>query len=106
MQTLYTVEDKETGGIKTELHVTAYTTIGLIVVIYVSDEYGTHKKTIRRTFLNTIEYVYHMNLRKKVKKEGGIIHARVSNTPLPKSIQKTVIYPNRDSRGRFIKLKK
>lgn len=106
MQTLYTIEDKESGGIKTLLHVSNYVGNTLIVVIYTSDEYGTHKGTVKRTFLNTIEYVYHMNLRRGIKKEGGIIHRRVSDTPLPKSRNIESSYSGRDSRGKFIKKKK
>lgn len=104
MQTLYTVEDKEIGGIKTLLHVTTYTKIGLAVIIYVSDEYGNHKKTIRTRFTNGIESVYHKSLRKKIKEEGGIIHTRISDTPLPKSKRHRNVYvPKRDNKGRFSK---
>ena len=48
MQTLYTIEDKETGGVKTELHVSTYTKYGLYVTIYRSDEWGTHKGRITK----------------------------------------------------------
>lgn len=106
MQTLYTVEDKETGSVKTLLHVSGYTNIGLVVVIYTSDEYGNHRSTVRRTFIDMIDVLYHKTLRSKIKKEGGIIHKRVSDTPLPRSIQKPNLYPNRDDKGRFCKPKK
>jgi len=102
MQTLYTIEDKSTGGVKTLLHVSSYTKVGLVVIIYISDEYGTHKRTIRRTFINTIEYLYHINLRKKITKMGGIIHRRISDTPLPKTTLSTYI-PKRNKLGRFCK---
>lgn len=102
MQTLYTLEDKESGGVKTLLHVSSYTNFGLVVIIYTSDEYGTHKRTVRRTFLNTIDYVYHKNLRKKVKQQGGIIHKRVSDTPLPKTVF-SKYQPKRNSKGQFCK---
>ena len=39
-------------------------------------------------FMNKIEKVYHKNLRTEVKKKGGIIHTRISDTPLPKSKNK------------------
>jgi len=105
MQTLYTVEDKETGGVKTLLHVSSYTSIGLVVVIYMSDEYGTHKGTVRRIFANMIDVAYHNALRKKIKAQGGIIHKRISYTPLPKTIQNLSDYPNRDNKGRFCSIK-
>lgn len=102
MQTLYTVEDKETGSIKTELHVSSYSAIGLIVVIYRSDEYGNHIRTVRKTFMNTIDVAYHTTLRKKIKAEGGIIHKKISDTPLPKTkITKREL--KRDMLGRFCK---
>lgn len=88
MQTLFTIENKESGGIQTLLHVTTYTKNSMALVIYVSDEYGNHKQTIRRTFINKIEKIYHKNLRNDVKKKGGIIHTRISDTPLPKSKNK------------------
>ena len=106
MQTLFTIEDPQSGGVKTILHVSSYTSAGLVVVIYISDEYGTHKGTLKRTFSNVIDIAYHTSLRKKIKAEGGIIHKRISDTPLPKSIQKESNYPGRDSKGKFIKLKK
>jgi hypothetical protein len=106
MQTLYSIEDHETGGIKTLLHVTSYTSIGLAVVIYTSDEYGTHKSTVRRTFLRTLEYAYHVSLRKKIKEQGGLIHKRISDTPLPKTKRIVSQYEGRDSKGRFIKKRK
>lgn len=102
MQTLYTIEDKATGGVKTLLHVSSYTKFGLVVIIYTSDEYGTHKRTVRRTFINTIEYVYHLNLRKKIIAMGGIVHRRISDTPLPKATLSTYI-PKRDKFGKFCK---
>jgi len=104
MQTLYTVPDKETGGIRTELHVTTYTDSGLYLVVYISDEWGTHKKTIRRSFANKVDVLYHKALRIKVKKMGGIIHTRVSSTPLSKTKKKVIIrYDKRDKLGRFTK---
>lgn len=106
MQTLYTIEDRESGGIKTLLHVSSYTNGILVVVIYTSDEYGNHKGTVRKTFTDKIDILYHKTLRDKIKKEGGIIHKRISDTPLLKSIQHESSYPGRDSRGRFNKLKK
>ena len=105
MQTLYTIEDKETGGVKTELHVSTYTPLGLYVSIYRSDEWGTFKGVINRKFLYAIDYLYHKNLRAKIKKEGGIIHKRISGTPLPKTIAPISNYKNRDLKGRFIKQK-
>lgn len=102
MQTLYTVEDKETGSIKTELHVSSYSKLGLAVVIYRSDEYGNHIKTIHRTFMNIIDVAYHTTLRKKIKAEGGIIHRKISGTPLPRSkVNKREL--KRDKLGRFCK---
>ena len=106
MQTLYTIEDKESGGVKTLLHVSSYTSAGLAVVVYTSDEYGNHKSTVRKTFSNKIDIAYHTALRKKIKAEGGIIHTRISYTPLSKTAQLTTPYPGRDAKGRFIKLKK
>ena len=106
MQTLYTVPDENTGGIKTELHVSSYTKYGLFVTIYSSDEWGNHKRTINRKFTNMIDLLYHKMLRAKIKKEGGIIHKRVSDTPLPKTIIPKSNYPNRDNKGRFIKVKR
>lgn len=104
MQTLYTVPDKETGGIRTELHVTTYTDSGLYLVVYISDEWGTHKKTIRRSFANKVDVLYHKNLRAKVKKMGGIVHTRISSTPLSKTKKKVIIkYNKRDKLGRFVK---
>jgi len=104
MQTLYTVPDKETGGIRTELHVTTYTDSGLYVVVYISDEWGTHKKTIRRSFANKIDVLYHKALRNKVRKMGGIIHTRISSTPLSKTKKKVIVrYSKRDKLGRFVK---
>lgn len=105
MQTLYTIEDKQTGGIKTLLHVSTYVGDVLSVVIYMSDEYGTHKGTLRRTFINGIEKVYHMNLRKKVKADGGIVHKKISDTPLTKTTRIESSHPGRDSKGKFIKKK-
>jgi len=102
MQTLYTVEDKETGSIKTELHVSSYNNVGLAVIIYRSDEYGNHIRTIRRIFTNTIDVAYHTTLRKKIKAEGGIIHKKVSDTPLVKTkANKREL--KRDRLGRFCK---
>lgn len=89
MQTLCTIEDKETGGVQTLLHVSSQTGSGLVVFIYVSDEYGTYKTTIRKKFVDACDSVYHRNLRKKIKKEGGIIHARISDTPLAKTNKST-----------------
>lgn len=104
MQTLYTVPDKETGGIRTELHVSTYTDSGLYVVVYISDEWGTHKKTIRRSFANKVDVLYHKNLRAKVKKLGGIVHTRISSTPLPKTKKNVIIrHDKRDKFGRFTK---
>lgn len=104
MQTLYTVPDKETGGIRTELHVTTYTDSGLYLVVYISDEWGTHKKTIRRSFANKVDVLYHKNLRAKVKKMGGIVHTRISSTPLSKTKKKVIVkYNKRDKLGRFVK---
>ena len=105
MQTLYTVEDKTTGGVRTELHVSTYTQLGLYVTIYRSDEWGNHKGTITRKFLHMMDFLYHKNLRLRVKKAGGIIHSRISGTPLPKTIIPKSNYPDRDIRGRFIKKK-
>lgn len=105
MQTLYTIEDKETGGVKTELHVSTYTKYGLYVTIYRSDEWGTHKGRITKRFLYAVEVLYHRNLRFKIKKLGGIIHTRISGTPLPKTILPKSDYENRDIKGRFIKKK-
>lgn len=105
MQTLYTIENTETGGIQTLLHVSSYTTAGLAVVIYTSDEYGTHKSTVRRTFMNKKDSVYHEELRRNIKMLGGIIHTRISDTPLQKS-KEIVREDNRDSKGRFIKSNK
>lgn len=102
MQTLYTIEDKESGGVKTLLHVSSYTNFGLVVIIYISDEYGTFKRKVRRTFLNTVEYLYHKNLRKKITQKGGIVHKRVSDTPLKKSISSKPVL-KRDKFGRFCK---
>lgn len=106
MQTLFTIEDKESGGIKTLLHVSSYTNGILAVVIYTSDEYGNHKSTVKITFTDKIDILYHKSLREKVKKEGGIIHKRISDTPLSKTIQHESSYPGRDSRGKFCKFKK
>jgi hypothetical protein len=106
MQTLYTIEDKESGGVKTLLHVSSYTNGILAVVIYTSDEFGNHKSTVRKTFTDKIDILYHKTLRDMIKKEGGIIHKRISDTPLPKTVQNESTYPGRDSRGKFCKLKK
>lgn len=105
MQTLFTIEDRETGGIKTLIHVSNETKLGLAVIIYTSDEYGTHKSTRKRLFVDTSDIEYHTTLRENVRKEGGIVHTRVSDTPLQKSTQKVSAYPGRDSKGRFIKKK-
>ena len=105
MQTLYTIEDKETGGVRTELHVSTYTKYGLYVTIYRSDEWGTHIGTIKKRFLYAVEYLYHKHLRTKIVSEGGIIHKRISGTPLPKTHVHESEYPDRDNRGRFIKKK-
>jgi hypothetical protein len=102
MQTLYTIEDHETGGVKTLLHVSTYTTIGLVVIIYTSDEFGTHKGTVKQVFADKIERVYHKLLREKVKKEGGIVHKRVSDTPLTKTVQHSNVDLIRDNKGRFV----
>lgn len=102
MQTLYTVEDRETGSIKTELHVSSYNKIGLVVIIYRSDEYGNHIRTVKKTFINTIDIAYHTTLRKKIKADGGIIHKKISDTPLQKSkVNKKEL--KRDKLGRFCK---
>jgi hypothetical protein len=106
MQTLYTIEDKETGGVKTLLHVSSYTSSGLAVIIYTSDEWGNHIKTVRKFFTGKVDILYHTALRKQVKAEGGIIHKRVSDTPLQRSKQSESKYPNRDSKGRFKKVRK
>ena len=106
MQTLYTIEDLALGGVKTLLHVSTYTTIGLVVIIYTSDEFGTHKGTVRKVFANKIESVYHKLLREKVKKAGGIVHKRVSDTPLTKTVQHSNVVLIRDSKGKFISNKK
>lgn len=104
MQTLYTIEDVETGGVKTLLHVSGYTNSGtLVVIVYVSDEYGNHKRTVRKYFTNTIDAVYHAMLRKKIKKDGGIIHKRISDTPLLKTKQVPKPILKRDSLGKFCK---
>ncbi len=105
MQTLYTVEDKETGGVRTELHVSTYTPLGLYVTVYRSDEWGTFKGRITRKFLHAVDYLYHKNLRAKIKKEGGIVHKRISGTPLTKTVLPKSDFPDRDIRGRFIKKK-
>ena len=102
MQTLFTVEDKETGSIKTELHTSAYSKIGLVVIVYRSDEYGNHIRTVRKTFMNTIDVAYHTTLRKKIKAEGGIIHKKISDTPLSKT-KVNVKELKRDKLGRFCK---
>lgn len=106
MQTLFTVPDKSTGGIRTELHVSSYTQYGLYVVVYISDEWGTHKNTIRRTFTKQVDYLYHRLLRKKIKEEGGIIHTRISSIPLPKTKHSECGYKDRDCKGRFKKRSK
>lgn len=102
MQTLFTVEDKETGSIKTELHISSYSKIGLIVIVYRSDEYGNHIRTVRKTFMNTIDVAYHTTLRKKIRAEGGIIHKKISDTPLPKT-KINIKELKRDKLGRFCK---
>lgn len=102
MQTLFTTEDRETGSIKTELHISSYSKIGLVVIVYRSDEYGNHIRTVHKTFMNTIDVAYHTTLRKKIKAEGGIIHKKISDTPLPRSkVSKREL--KRDKLGRFCK---